>query len=208
MQRVINIVLDERKKEQEKIKSEREELAQDRKDFEDENVRLDGENKRLTSENGSLTGQVDALRQQLKTWQESGAGSVIKCGVVNNYPNEVYDHIVEMLRSLDGSIPNVQQRHRQIYDDLVKSNPSSGEMQKRKDKIVEIVRNKTGLSEGDISTFERLGFTHTKEGKHHKFSMGSFCMIYACTGSDSQRGWKNSIRDFNRTFFVPSKGDS
>ena len=206
-QEVINLVLDERKREKELIDNERRALKVDRELFEGENKRLDDENKDLSRENGDLKGQIEALRQQLKTWQESGQQREFKLGVESCYPNEVYDHLIEMLKMIDGSIPAEQLRRRQIYDAIIKANPSSGELQMRKDGVAAIVRNKSEISASDIKAFERLGFTYSKDGPHHKFSMGSFCMTMPCTGSDKGRGWKNSIRDFNRNFFIPSKGD-
>ena len=90
----------------------------------------------------------------------------------------------------------------------MKANPSSGEMQKRKDEIAAIVHTKSEITPSDIRALERRGFTYSKEGAHHKFTMGSFCIPIPCTGSDKRRGWKNTIRDFNRNFFVPSKGEN
>ena len=206
-QEVINVVLDARKREKDQIEAERKALREDRELFEGENKRLEEQNRKLLSVNGELKGQNEALRQQLKTWQESGQQREFKLGVESCYPNEVYDHLIEMLRMIDGNIPAEQLRRRQIYDAIMKANPSSGELQMRKDGVAAIVRNKSEISASDIKAFERLGFTYSKDGPHHKFSMGSFCMIMPCTGSDKGRGWKNSIRDFNRNFFIPSKGD-
>ena len=205
---VIRMVLDERKKEQDKIAQEREVLQAERALFEGENARLDEENKRLAEEKADLASLVDALRQQLKVWQESGQQGDFKFGTDSHYPNEVYDHLVEMLKMLDGSIPAEFLRRRQIYDALIKANPTSGEMQKRRDEIARIVRNKSGMSPSDIKAMERLGFGYSKDGPHHKFTMGDFFMTMPCTGSDQGRSWKNSIRDFNRNFFIPAKGES
>ena len=205
---IISMVLDERKKEQDAIAADRKSLQDDRKLFEDENRRLDDENKELVAVKSNLERQVMALKQQLKSWQEGGSQLVFSFGVDSYYPNEVYDHLVEMLKSVDGSIPAEQLRHRQIYEAIMKANPSSGEMQKRKDAVADLLRNKRGLALSDIRAFENLGFTYSKDGPHHKFTMGSFFMTVPCTGSDGGRGWKNSIRDFNRNFFVSLKGDS
>jgi len=205
---IISMVLDERRKEQEAIAAERKEFKEDRELFEGENKCLEEENKGLSSENANLTGQVSALKQQLKVWQESRQQTDFKFGVESCYPNEVYDHLVEILRSANGNIPTEQRRHRQIYDAIVAANEPTGEMQRRKDEIAKLVRNQSGVSAGTITAFERLGFTYSCDGKHHKFTMGSFFMTLPCTGSDSQCGWKNSIRDFNRNFFVPTKGES
>lgn len=204
---IIRLVLDLRKKEKESIEEERAALAEDRKLFEDDNKRLENENTELSAAKSALEGQVSALTQKLLAWQESGSQSVFRMDIENFYPNEVYDHLVEMLKMLDGNIPAVQLRRRQIYEALVQANPSSGEMQKRKDAIADVLRNKNGLTQADIRLFEGLGFTYSKDGPHHKLTMGSFFMTVPCTGGDSGRGWKNSIRDFNRNFFVPTKGE-
>lgn len=206
-QEVINMVLDARKLEKQEIEAERKALNLDRELFEGENKRLEEENKNIARINGELTGQIEALRQQLKNWQECGQQGDFKFGLESHYPCEVYDHLVEMLKMIDQCIPAEQLRRRQIYDAIMKANPSSGEMQKRKEAVVDIVRNKNVMSSSDISALERLGFTYSKDGSHHKFTMGSFFMSMPCTGSDKGRGWKNSIRDFNRKFFVPTKGD-
>jgi hypothetical protein len=207
MQEIVNLVLDARRREKDEIAEKERALKEDRELFEGENKRLEAENRDLSKANGDICGQIEALRQQLKTWQGNVQQEDFKFGIESCYPNEVYDHLVEMLRMIDGSIPAEQLRRRQIYDAIIKANPSSGELQKRKDGVAEIVRNKNEISASDIKAFERLGFTYSKDGPHHKFTMGSFYMTMPCTGSDKGRGWKNSIRDFNRNFFTPSKGD-
>ncbi len=207
-QEVINMVLDARKREKEEIEAERKALKEDRELFEGENKRLEEESRNLSRANGDLSGQNEALQRQLKAWKECGQQGNFRWEIESYYPNEVYDHLVEMLKMIDGRIPPEQLRRWQIYDAILKANPSTGELQKRKDEVAAIVRNKSEMSLSDIRALERLGFTYSKEGAHHKFTMGSFFMTMPCTGSDKARGWKNSIRDFNRNFFVPSKGDN
>lgn len=207
MQEIVNLVLEERKHEKDEIEKERKKLNEDRELFEGENKQLEEEKQSLLNSNSELMGQVEALKQQLKDWQGSDSRRDFKFGIDSCYPNEVYDHIVEMLKMIDGHIPAEYRRRRQIYEAVMKANPTSGELQRRKDGVAAIVRNKNEISPSDIKAFERLGFAYSKDGPHHKFSMGSFCMTMACTGSDKGRGWKNSIRDFNRTFFYPLCGE-
>lgn len=211
-QEIINMVLDDRKREQENIKKERQGFADEKKLYTDENSKLTEENKELGGRLKDAEAQVQDLsmrlsraERQLDEWQHSGAAkNGLLFGIANLYPNEVYDHVVEMLKAVGGSIPSDLYRHRQIYEAVLRSNPSTGEMQRRKDKIAEIMKGATNI-DGDIKTFEKLGFVHSRDGSHHKFAMGDFFVTVACTTSDKGRMWKNTVRDFYRNFFTPSK---
>lgn len=203
-QEIVNMVLDKRRKEQEAFDEER-------KMFEEENRRLEIENSKLvheiqtkTEHEQSLQAANEDLERQLCIWRHSDetSDSGWKLSVESLYPGEVHDHLVFLLRRAEGQIPAEMLRHRQIISAIVKDNPPYGEMQKRQKEIEEIFNANTRLSDSDIKRMERLGFRYTKDGPHHKFTMGDFFMTVPCTTSDKGRAWKNTIRDFKRIFFA------
>ena len=203
-QEIIDMVLEERRKEKGAFDDERKMFTEENRRLEEENSKLVHDIQIKTKHEQTLQAVNEDLERQLSIWRHSGETSdpEWKIRVESLYPGEVHDHLVFLLRRAEGQIPAEMLRHRQIISAIVKDNPPYGEMQKMQKEIEEIFNANTRLSDSNIKRMERLGFKYTKDGPHHKFTMGDFFMTIPCTTSDKGRAWKNTIRDFKRNFFA------
>ena len=107
------------------------------------------------------------------------------------YPGEIKELLIDILKNANLK-PN--SRRADIVKDILGSNPVNPSLKERYDELKDILNNYRGLDPDQINRLEKLGFTVTSDGKHHKLTYHDdrYITTLAKTSSDVRSG-KNAI---------------
>ncbi len=156
----------------------------------------------LNDDVNSLSSQIQELQQEnqamlmsIKTGgSKKGTGSLLNVGdEIELYPGEMSDYVLEAIRqALNTSKPDG--RKAAIYQDLLKANQQTGEIEKRTALIKSAILSGESLDK-QMGELKNAGFILTSDHKHYKLVYGNdprYTFSFAKTPSD-YRAAKNNV---------------
>ena len=136
--------------------------------------------------------------------QDAGEGGLIRLGQEQDlYEHEVKDIIVDALRDALDRVAHPEGRRRDVLEDLLRANTSSGKAAAMAEEIKELLRDYRSMDAKTRSALTRLGFDLIEDGRHWKMVFHDdqrYAITFAKTGSD-HRGGLNMVRDINNKVF-------
>lgn len=156
----------------------------------------------LNEDVSSLTSQIQDLQQEnqamlLSIKAAGGKGKnegLLTLGQEQElYPGEIQDFVLEAIRTAL-KVSNPEGRKAAIYEDLLKANSSTGEIETRSAIIRDVLGSGDGLDK-HANELKRAGFTITGDHKHYKLVYGDdgrYTFSFGKTPSD-YRAAKNNI---------------
>ena len=111
-------------------------------------------------------------------------------------PNEVRDLIISALSAYLANQPDGYSRCRTVCEALLNMNAKSNYEEKLEKGITNALRSKDAVRE-----FERLGFSHKRDRKHHILKWGDQTVILPSSPSD-HRSAKNVESDIKKKILV------
>lgn len=156
----------------------------------------------LNDDVNSLSSQIQELQQEnqamlmsIKTGgSKKGTGSLLNVGEETElYPGEMSDYVLDAIRqALNTSKPDG--RKAAIYQDLLKANQQTGEIEKRTALIKNAILPGESLDK-QMGELKDAGFTLTSDHKHYKLIYGNdprYTFVFGKTPSD-YRAAKNNV---------------
>ena len=157
--------------------------------FDTDLKKTDEENERLKRRIADLETENRILKQRLNAIDEK---PLLVYGKEEEiYPGEIKELLIDILKNANLK-PN--SRRADIVKDILGSNPVNPSLKERYDELKDILNNYRGLDPDQINRLEKLGFTVTSDGKHHKLTYHDdrYITTLAKTSSDVRSG-KNAI---------------
>ena len=151
--------------------------------------KTDEENDRLRKRNADLEKENQILKQRL---EQAGNKPLLVYGEEEEvYPGEIKELLLDIL---DGLNLKPESRRADVVSDLLKANRIDSSLKKRHEEIKSILINYKGLDQDKINRLEKLGFSVTSDGKHHKLSYchGVYGATLSKTSSDYRAG-RNAV---------------
>ena len=151
--------------------------------------KTDEENARLKERVADLETENRILKERLNAINEK---PLLVYGTEEEvYPGEIKELLIDVLKNVglkEGS------RRADIITDILDSNRTDSSLENRHEELRSILNNYRGLDSDQINRLERLGFTVTSDGKHHKLTYHDdrYIATLAKTSSDVRAG-KNAV---------------
>ena len=157
--------------------------------FDTDLKKTDEENTRLKQRIADLEIENRILKERLNSISEKPL--LIYGNEEEVYPGEIKELLIDILENFnlkDGS------RRADIVKDILCNNQINSSLKERYDELKDILNNYRGLDTDQINRLERLGFTVTSDGKHHKLTYHDdrYITTLSKTSSDVRSG-KNAI---------------
>ncbi len=151
--------------------------------------KTDEENERLKQRIADLETENRILKERLSAIKEKPL--LIYGKEEEAYPNEIKELLMDILENL-----NLAQgsRRSDLIKDLLEYNKIDSSLDERREELKSILVNYRGLDPDKINRLEKLGFTVTSDGKHHKliYHDDRYVTTLAKTSSDVRSG-KNAV---------------
>lgn len=154
----------------------------DLKKTDEENTRLKQRVIDLETENRILKERLDSINDKpLLVYGEEE----------EVYPGEIKELLIDILKKANLAKGS---RRADIIDDILHNNVISSSLEERYTELRSILNNYRGLDQDQINRLERLGFSVTSDGKHHKlvYHDDRYVAAFAKTSSDVRAG-KNAV---------------
>lgn len=118
------------------------------------------------------------------------------------FPGEVHEHVVEALADAYAAAEaGGRDRRARILESVLCANPLSGELERRRDAVKQIVKDAGSvLDNAAIAELERLGFRYISGNKHHKLEWAGIRFPLAKTPSDYRACLNSAAEIANRAF--------
>ena len=118
------------------------------------------------------------------------------------FPGEVHEHVVEALTdSYAAAEAGGRDRRARILEAVLCANPSSGELERRREAVRQIVKDAGSALDGAaLAALEKLGFRYVSGNKHHKLEWAGIRFPLAKTPSDYRACLNSAAEIANRVF--------
>lgn len=118
------------------------------------------------------------------------------------FPGEVHEHVVEALAdSYAAAEAGGRDRRARILEAVLCANPSSGELEHRREAVKQIVKDAgAALDNAALAELEKLGFRYISGNKHHKLEWAGIRFPLAKTPSDYRACLNSAAEIANRVF--------
>ena len=155
---------------------------------------MNNDRESLSAQLIALQAENNAMHQALKAAnRQEQAGILVPGREEEFYPGEIRDYVMEALKQVLNSSYE-QGRKADLIRDLVESNPSGSEMEKRRE-LIRQAMNREGSAERWQNLLVQAGFEISEEGKHYKLVYGKdkrYTFTIGKTPSDV-RASKNNV---------------
>ena len=118
------------------------------------------------------------------------------------FTGEVHEHVLEALSDAYAAAEaGGRDRRARILESVLCANPLSGELERRREAVRQIVKNAgSALDNTAIAELERLGFRYISGNKHHKLEWAGIRFPLAKTPSDYRACLNSAAEIANRVF--------
>ena len=119
------------------------------------------------------------------------------------YSNEIRDMVIESLEEYRKKYVQDGTRRADILDDILETNHKSGEVQKKRDELSEVLKHYEGSTPKIQKDFEKLGLSVTRKSNHIKLKLYNddrYCTTISSTPSDVCTAI-NSEKSMKKLFF-------
>ncbi len=160
----------------------------------------------VVAENEERAKEIERLKSLLGEAHRTSLSSTVLLekpyAVAEKFPGEVREHVISTLaeaqRAADGG---GRERRSKILEAVLMSNPSDGELDRRREAVKRILLGASNgfIGEREISELVKLGFRSIGAGKHHKLLWADIPFTVSKTPGD-KRALMNSAQTLNRAF--------
>ena len=118
------------------------------------------------------------------------------------FPGEIHEHVVEALSdAYEAAEAGGRDRRARILEAVLCANPSSGELEHRREAVKQIVKDAgAALDNAALAELEKLGFRYISGNKHHKLEWAGIRFPLAKTPSDYRACLNSAAEIANRVF--------
>jgi hypothetical protein len=153
---------------------------------------------------GDAEKEIARLRAEVRKHEARlpmGAGITFGTGQEQDlYPGELADLVRDAIQ--DASSRVIQDSRRaHVLSAILKANGEAGEAARMRDELKDLLRGTTSVDPKVRRGLEKLEFTISEDGKHHKLVFRGddrYTFTLAKSGSDQQRGGLNAASDIAR----------
>lgn len=127
---------------------------------------------------------------------------VVPMALSEKFPGEIHEHVVEALAdTYEAAEAGGRDRRARILEAVLCANPSSGELEHRREAVKQIVKDAgAALDNAALAELEKLGFRYISGNKHHKLEWAGIRFPLAKTPSDYRACLNSAAEIANRVF--------
>lgn len=150
--------------------------------------------------------EIERLRTQLAEAQRTSLSSSVllekPATFSEKFPGELREHVVEAIAdAVSAAEAGGRDRRARILEAVLVANPSSGELEHRREAVKQIVKEAgSRLDNAALAELEKLGFRYISGNKHHKLEWAGIRFPLAKTPSDYRSCLNSAAEICNRVF--------